>query len=94
MNRFVTQFAAAAGLALMASTAWAQGSATPYPGEIEGKVHYIFKQQQEIEMADGTMLSATSPQQLEGLNPGTSVRVLFVDNGDAKQIQSIEVIAK
>ena len=93
MTRFVTQLAAAAGLALMASTAWAQAS-LPVPGEVEGKVRYVFKQQQEVEMADGTMLSATSPKQLEQLQPGTSVKVLFVDDGRRKEIQSVEPLAQ
>src|SRR2546430_1434131 len=59
MTRLVTRFAATAGLALMASTAWAQAPSAPAPIEVEGKVRYIFKQQQEIQMDDGTMLSAT-----------------------------------
>ena len=94
MTRFVTRFAAAAGLALMASTAWAQTPAIPVPGEVEGKVRYVFKQQQEIEMADGTMLSATSPQQLEQLQPGASVKVQFVDDGRRKEIESVELVAQ
>jgi len=94
MTRFVTRFAAAAGLALMASTAWAQAPSAPAPIEVEGKVRYIFKQQQEIQMDDGTMLSTTSPQQLEQLQPGASVRILAVDDGDRKEIQSIEPVTK
>lgn len=94
MTRFVIRFAAAAGLALMASTAWGQTPSTPVPGEVEGKVRYVFKQQQEIEMADGTMLSATSPQQLEQLQPGTLVKVLFVDDGRHKEIESVELVAQ
>ncbi len=93
MTRLVTRFAAAAGLALMASTAWAQAPSAPSPGEVKGTVRYVFKQQQEIQMSDGTMLSATSPQQLEQLQPGASVKILFVDDGDRKEIQSIEPVA-
>lgn len=92
MTRFVTRFAVAAGLALMASTAWAQSPSTPVPGTAEGTVRYVFKQQQEIEMSDGTMLSATSPQQLELLKPGTSVRILYVDDGDRKEIENVEIV--
>jgi hypothetical protein len=94
MTGFVTRFAAAAGLALMASTAWAQAPSGPFPVEVEGKVRYVFTQQQEIEMDDGTMLTATSPQQLAQLQPGTSVKILFVDDGRRKEIESIEVVAQ
>jgi len=44
-------------------------------------------------MDDGTMLSATSPQQLEQLRPGASVKILFVDDGDRKEVQSVELVA-
>jgi len=93
MTRLITRFAAAAGLALMVSAAWAQAPSAPVPGVAEGKVRYVFKQQQEVQMADGTMLSATSPQQLEQLRPGASVNILFVDDGDRKEIQSVELVA-
>lgn len=94
MTRFVTRFAAAAGLALMASTAWAQAPSAPFPAVVEGTVRYVFEQQQEVQMDDGTMLSATSPQQLEQLQAGTSVKVLYVDDGDRKEIQSVELVAQ
>ena len=94
MIRLMTRFAATAGLALMVSTAWAQAPSAPVPGVAEGKVRYIFKQQQEVQMADGTVLSATSPQQLEQLQPGASVKILFVDDGDRKEIQSVERAAQ
>ncbi len=45
-------------------------------------------------MDDGTMLPATSPPQLEQRQPGASVRILAVDDGDRKAIQSIERVAQ
>jgi hypothetical protein len=94
MTRFVTRFAAAAGLALMASTVWAQSPSLSIPTEVEGKVRYVFEQQQEIEMADGTILSATSPQQLAQVRPGTLVKIVFVDDGRRKEIESVEIVAQ
>lgn len=93
MNRFVTRFAVAAGLALMTSTAWAQ-SATPYPDVAEGKVRWVDTVQQTLTMEDGTLLTATSPQQLVNLQPGSSVSVLYVNDGDRNEIQSVQPIAQ
>lgn len=95
MNRFVKGFAVVASLALMTGTACAQGySSYPALGEVAGTVRYIFKAQQEIEMEDGTLLQATSPAQLTGVQEGSAVKVQYVDNGDKKEIQRIEPIAR
>jgi hypothetical protein len=93
MNRFVARLAVVAGLALMTSTAWAQ-SATPYPDVAEGKVRWVDTLQQTVTMEDGTFLTATSPQQLANLKPGSSVSVLYVNNGDRNEIQTIEPLAQ
>jgi hypothetical protein len=94
MNRCVTRFAAIAGLVLMTGTAWAQTSSYPAPGEIAGKVRDVFPAQQAILLEDGTLLQATSAAQLDGVEPGSAVKVLYVDNGDKKEIQGIEPIAQ
>lgn len=96
MNRFVKGFAVIGSLVLMTGTAFAQGggyASYPAPGEVTGTVRYIFKAQQEIQMEDGTLLQATSAAQLNGVQEGSAVKVLYVDNGDTKVIQDIGPIA-
>ncbi len=48
------------------------------------------KQQQMIVLEDGTVLTATSPQQLE-VQSGNAVKVLFVEEGGTKRLQRIDV---
>ena len=92
MNRYVGRFAAAAALVLMAGTAWAQSPSGPYPGRVEAKVSYIDQQLHVITLDDGTQLWATSAQQISQLEPGMPVTATYVDNGDRKEISTIETV--
>ena len=46
-----------------------------------------------MELEDGTWLTATSDRQIAEIQPGATVKVLYVEDGDRKQIQSIEPVA-
>ena len=46
----------------------------------QGQVRLVNKQRQVIILEDGTVLTATSPQQLE-VQSGNAVKVLFVEEG-------------
>ena len=91
MNRYVMGLAVAASLVLTTGSAWARGPSTPYPVEQYGHVRWIDKQQQVIQLEDGTLLTATSPQQIDTIQPGNAVKVLFVEEGGTKRLQRIDV---
>jgi hypothetical protein len=90
MNRHVTSLAVAFCLSLTTGAVWARGPSTPYPVEQHGQVRLVNKQQQVIILEDGTVLTATSPQQLE-VQSGNAVKVLFVEEGGTKRLQRIDV---
>ena len=91
MNRYVTGLAVAACLSLTAGVAGARGPSTPYTVEQYGQIRWIDKQQQVIQLEDGTLLTATSPQQLDTIQAGNAVKVLFVEEGGTKRLQRIDV---
>jgi hypothetical protein len=84
----------AAGLVvLVAGATWADGPATPYAARIEGKVSFVDPAADTVILNDGTQLTATTRQQLDGIRAGSTVRVLFVDDQGKKEIERIEVLA-
>jgi len=91
MNRHVTGIAVAVGLLLMTGVAGAKGPSAPYPVELQGHVRSVNRQQQIIVLDDGTNLAATSPQQLDMVQPGNAVKVLFVEDAGIKRIERIVV---
>ncbi len=91
MNRHVTGIAAAIGLVLTAGAAGARGPSAPYPVELKGQVRSVNRQQQIIVLEDGTNLTATSPQQVDMVQPGNAVKVLFVEDGGIKRVQRIDI---
>jgi hypothetical protein len=86
------RFAVAAALVLMAGTAQAQSLSTPYPGRVEAMVSYVDQKLQVITLDDGTQFWATSAQQISQLKPGMPVTATYVDNGDRKEISTIETV--
>jgi hypothetical protein len=44
-------------------------------------------------LGDGTQLTATTPQQLNGIRTGSTVRVLFVEDQGKKEIERIDLLA-
>ena len=91
MNRYVTGLAVATCLALMTGPVAARGPSVPYPVEIYGKVREVDMQQLVIVLDDGTNLAATSPLQLDRVEPGSAVRILFVEGGARKEIQRVYI---
>ncbi len=94
MNRHLKlkQVAVATTLALMTGTAWAASPSALSPAEVQAKVRDIDWQQQLIVLEDGTELSVITPEQLDQIQRGTAVKVLFMENGKKKEIQRIERI--
>jgi len=95
MKRLLTGVVMAASLVVVAGTTWADGDgpAAPYAARIEGKVSFVDPAADTLILGDGTQLTATTPQQLKGIQTGNTVRVLFVDDQGRKEIERIEVIA-
>jgi hypothetical protein len=81
-------------LAAMTAPAWAFGPDTVYSGAIEGVVRYVNSGQQLIVLADGTELSVASPAQLQQVQPGSAVRLAFVQDYGRKTVERIELIAR
>ena len=92
MNRWTTFAIVAASLALVTGTARAQTPSDNYPVQVEATVRAIDLQQQTVELEDGTWLTAVSDRQIADIQPGTRVKVLYVEGGGRKQIQSIQPV--
>jgi Protein of unknown function (DUF1344) len=92
MKRLLTGVAMAASLVLVAGTTWAEPAA-PYAARIEGKVSFVDPAAETMILGDGTQLTATTPQQLDGIRTGSTVRVLFVEDQGKKEIERIDLLA-
>jgi hypothetical protein len=60
---------------------------------VEARVRAIYLEQQTIELEDGTWLTAASDQQIAEIQPGATMKVLYVEEGGRKQIQTIVPVA-
>ena len=76
------------GMALVAGPALA-GPGTQYAGEEIGKIRYIDRAQNLVELDDGMQLYATNQRMLDGLREGDTVKVDFSFNGDRAYLNSI-----
>jgi membrane fusion protein, multidrug efflux system len=56
-------------------------------------VRFVDPAADTVILGDGTLLTATTPQQLNGVRTGSTVRVLFVEDQGKKEIERIEVLA-
>ena len=92
MSRYLRSVAVAIGLVLATSTAWAQTPKPNDPKEVVARVVTIDRQQLTVELEDGTLLSATSQQQIEKIWPQGRVKALYVEDGSRKRIQSIKPV--
>jgi hypothetical protein len=94
MRRYVTQWAMATGLLLVAGTAWADGPNAAYSGEVESTVRDVDRAQHVIILDDGTELAVSSPEQLDKVQPGRDVHVGYVEDYGRKTVEWITVIGE
>jgi len=80
--------------ALSVPPASASGANGVFPGMAEGKVQYLNKPQLIVVLNDGTLLTATSPQQIDQLAEGAAVRIQFVSGGRWKVIERIDILGR
>ena len=76
------------GVALVAGPALA-GPGTQYAGQEIGKIRYIDRAQNLVQLDDGMQLYATDQKMLDGLREGELVKVDFSFNGERAYLNSI-----
>jgi hypothetical protein len=83
-------------MVLSAVTSFGHAAAAPgddYAGREEGTVRFIDRQQNLIQLDDGTELHTTDPQMLQNIHEGMRVLVDFVHSIDnTNELNSIEPV--